>query len=313
MYLNFSNYFNEIRKVYTKISINNILHKTSIENIVFDKGGIKYTLPVFPSLLNSATTVNCFHVTGKDQAYRDIDGISSKLSRLIALQGSKRPISCATTIDKSLITHGISGSGIILYLRGDLLIGGFADLATVPDENGQRWIGADSFNYIPTKSDNNGNWLYSLVRLRIIEARKSITQKYLRYMSKIPLTKIGMGNPKKAEWILEPGWEYIPNFTSKEIIADIIKDYIQECRKVWVEAAKFIDYEKAIRNDHETSNEVLVNNIKINFVTITSNAATKSEFKHLIKNLGGQNNIKFYYIETSEVFNWLKEFTKTLK
>jgi len=87
--------------------------------------------PRIAAILNKERRVKVFHVTSP-----------SKVSKLAALQGTKKSISAMTKVGL-LTTHFLQGvweNGILFYLEGTLVLDASRDVNSVPDENGRRWI-----------------------------------------------------------------------------------------------------------------------------------------------------------------------------
>jgi len=87
--------------------------------------------PRIATILNKERRIKVFHVTSP-----------SKVSKLAALQGTKKSISAMTKVGL-LTTHFLQGvweNGILFYLEGTLVLDASRDVNSVPDENGRRWI-----------------------------------------------------------------------------------------------------------------------------------------------------------------------------
>lgn len=278
MNLHFSNWLNEIRRIDREIPTSSVLWSSKVEDLVFGKtshfGKDSFLLPVFPSLTKIYNSpIECFHITNP-----------RNFSKLIKLQHSKRSVSCATALDNGLINYGISGSGVIAYLSGELLLGGLGDLGTVPDEHGHRWISSSSFSYVQNPSDR---FLGRLVGLRADELQRNIIKKY----------KLG-----------NVFFKDVPNIVDAVTKNKIISDYINGTKNIWKEIGPYINKHKDLATKFsygEGSNEVLVNNIEILFVIITNDP------DGVVEETCKENNIEFRNFNRGEAVNWLKLFIQS--
>lgn len=95
-----------------------------------------YMIPITPTIGNilyKGNRIKAFHITSPN-----------KLGQLNALRGTKKSISCMTRVPQNSFRNdaiiGVWNSGIMFYLEGELLLQSSADLASVPDEQGRRWV-----------------------------------------------------------------------------------------------------------------------------------------------------------------------------
>jgi len=94
--------------------------------------------PRIATILNKERRIKVFHVTSP-----------SKVSKLAALQGTKKSISAMTKVGL-LTTHFLQGvweNGILFYLEGTLILDASKDVNSVPDENGRRWISLNEIDH----------------------------------------------------------------------------------------------------------------------------------------------------------------------
>ena len=87
--------------------------------------------PRIATILNKERRVKVFHITSP-----------IKVSKLAALQGTKKSISAMTKVGlmTSHFLQGVWEGGILFYLEGTLVLDASKDVNSVPDENGRRWI-----------------------------------------------------------------------------------------------------------------------------------------------------------------------------
>lgn len=257
--------FNEWINESNKIDMSGVAWRSSVIDLIFIKKG--NWIPIFPSMMKKLSKpIKCFHITNPNN-----------LTNLIALQHSRKSISCSTTLDDHLINWGTGpnayfddSSGIIVCLSGNLLVGGNKDIMSVPDTNGNRWLEAKNFKHIPTanKLDHAPEFLGYLANLRIENLKRKLILKYnppiFRAIPRYDPDFSGVAN-----------WIDIPSFVNKETMNKIINDYIEESKKIWEEIASYINnehlFDLKLSSDRESTeyNEVLVNNIKIIKVLIS--------------------------------------------
>lgn len=278
--------FNELRKVDTKVSNNDVKWKTSVRALVF---GADYEnnsssslrtgnyLPIFPSFLSKLSQpIKCFHITSPNN-----------FPKLIMLQHSKRSISCSTVLDRNTIKRGIHGNGVIVHLSGNLLIGGMNDLMSIPDANGHRWINARRLDFIPTDGHQK---LGELVTTRIFNLKMNLFKKY---------------NLKATYGIHD--FAEIQLVANNDIINKIIKEYIDESKKIWEEIIKIIDvaslkksrisepdYERSTLSVGTDYNEILVNNITILYVIIANDP------DNIVEDICNKNRIRHIRVNKDE-------------
>lgn len=291
----FKEWLNEVRKIDTKIDTGDISWRTSIVTLIFhgrpsdstEVGSISVQgkniqkgnwIPVFPSMLEKISRrINCFHVTS-----------AINFPRLVMLQHSKRPISCATVLNHVLIHGGVrSGSGVVVRLSGNLLIGSHHDMLSVPDSSGHRWIEASSFASIPIVNKFKRS-LSNLVSSKIEDLKKRLIKKYK------------LGNIDFFD---------IPFIVNKEMLNKIISDYIEGSKKIWEGIVKFIDTEplnhQFIGDRYGRSfNEIIVNNIDILNVLIIRDPPKfpgNEVPEDFIESICKKNNIKYTYVYRREL------------
>ena len=265
--LNFSKWMNESRRIDKEIPMRKVAWNTTVEKIVFPKGRYDtHLLPVFPSMFEQTggREIKCFHITGP-----------WNFKNLVRLQHSKRSISAATKINSDFVNYGVSGSGIIAIISGNLLLGGTTDLGTIPDQNGHRWIPA-----------RNLGWAGPLAQKKVEEMQQKILSRY------------GIRNVSFKD---------VPQKVSEEVKNKIISEYINESKKIWDEIIGHVrSKEEEIRKleFNSQSNEVLINNINIEFVLVTA------DYDEIVEPICKKSGIQYLYLNRGEAIRWLEVFIK---
>ena len=97
-------------------------------------------LPIYPKLMKKIlgdVKINSFHTT-------NFEGLKNVKSTV----GTKKSLSTFTALSKDSMMAGGMGvqtkGGFVLQLEGNLLISSTADIGSVPDESGRRWIHANT-------------------------------------------------------------------------------------------------------------------------------------------------------------------------
>jgi hypothetical protein len=261
---NFKNWL-ESRRVDKEIPMSKVVWNTTVEKIIFTKDRHdNHLLPIFPSMFENIGRIQGFHITGP-----------WNFQNLVRLQHSKRTISAATKINPDFVKYGVSGSGIIAILSGDFLLGGASDLGTIPDQNGHRWISA-----------KNLGWAGPLAYKKVEELQQEILNNYgLRNIS----------------------FKDVPEKVSEEIKNRIIAEYIDKSKKIWDEIIGSVrSKEEEIKKleFNGESNEVLLNNINIDFVLVTE------DYDHIVEPICKRNGIQYLYLNREQALKWLATFIR---
>jgi hypothetical protein len=189
--------------------------------------------PRIATILNKERRVKVFHVTSP-----------SKVSKLAALQGTKKSISAMTKVGL-LTTHFLQGvweNGILFYLEGTLILDASKDVNSVPDENGRRWI------LLSEIDDDLQEDFNSYIQQQ--DKLASLYQKVYNYVShqNTDGTKIGVKPVKELNEFLKM---YI------DVATKFAEDYAQNIVEGFAEQPGDSSF---LSGDY---NEVIVNNIQL--------------------------------------------------
>ena len=224
-------------------------------------------VPIYPKLMQKVlgnVKINSFHNT-------DLGGLKNVKS----VVGNKKSLSSFTALAKhSELARGSgvqTAGGIILQLQGNLLISSTADIGSVPDESGRRWIHAytmeDYFGVIPTNGFSEDS---------IFDAIKKADKRWFELHEKyVKWYRFHDENPEIYPW---------EELTGKEK-AEYIKRWVDGWEKYLVKNKKrFIKYfgqevkTQNVGSDraHYGWNELIIYNIKIKDVFIVSDGFAMS-------------------------------------
>jgi len=223
-------------------------------------------LPIYPKLMKKIlgdVKINSFHTT-------NFEGLKNVKSTV----GTKKSLSTFTALQKDSMMAAGGGvqtkGGFVLQLEGNLLISSTADIGSVPDSSGRRWIHAatleDYFGIVP----NNG-----FSEDSIFDAIKKADKRWFELHEKyVTWYRFHDENPEIYPW---------EELTGKEK-AEYIKRWVDGWEKFLVaNKTKFIKHFGQEVIEHSTGpglhfgwNELIIYNIKIKDVFIVSDSYAMS-------------------------------------
>ena len=191
----------------------------------------------------------------------DSDSIKNKLPKVI---GKKKSISTFTADTEG---HLLSGGGvqtkggIVLEVEGKVLVAGTEDLASVPDEQGRRWLAPSVFGKIVgmTQFSGGGGGIY--YRKHLYNMDKKLEDILYKYKTSL-LVMPSDSDKDKARF---------PKYTGKQK-ADLIKRWVKASNKFLLKMKKKIkdSFEDNINNPKITKfmskygyNELLVYDVQV--------------------------------------------------
>ena len=109
---------------------------------------VDYYFPLTPDIvkiLNNKKTIKSFHITSFE-----------KLNQLKSLEGTKKSISTMTRNKNIRLYRDLKAHwnhGVLCYLEGDIVLESRADVMSIPDDTGRRWInfgaaGSSTFSFL---------------------------------------------------------------------------------------------------------------------------------------------------------------------
>ena len=232
-----------------------------IETVAHSKKSLEWVsmdfIPIFPKVMKQImgdTPITVFHNL-------DPDSIKNKLSKVI---GSKKSISAYTSDTSNTLAVGSgvqTSGGVVLEVKGKVLVAGTEDLGSVPDEAGRRWLHPSTFGKILGMSQFSGGGGGIYYRKNLYNIDKKLEDILYKYKTSL---LIAPSDSKEDA-------DRFPPYTGKQK-ADLIKRWIDASNKFLLKMKKKIrkTFEDNVNNPKTTKfmskygyNELLVYDVKV--------------------------------------------------